>query len=288
MMESLNIDTDKPSAGLYLVSTPIGHLRDITLRALDILSSADIVICEDTRQTSKLLNKYGISAKLSVYHDHSSATDRAQIMDMIANGKVVAMVSDAGTPLVSDPGFKLVGQCLKKDIPVIPLPGANALLPALQLSGFGSDMFSFIGFLPPKDGARKTALASFVHTEYPLIFYETAPRLVKSLSACLDVLGNRRACVVRELTKIYEERKAGKLADLVDFYETHGRPKGEIVVVIDKGEKEQWDDSAIKKALADKLNDMPLNQAVKDVTAVSGRRKNDVYDMALTVKKDLE
>lgn len=287
-MESLNIYNDKPPAGLYLVSTPIGHLRDITLRALDILSSADIVMCEDTRQTSKLLKKYGISTKLSVYHDHSSATDRAQIVDMIANGKVVAMVSDAGTPLVSDPGFKLVGQCLKKNISVIPLPGANALLPALQLSGFGSDMFSFIGFLPPKDGARKTALASFVHTEHPLIFYETAPRLLKSLSASLDVLGNRRACVIRELTKIYEERKAGTLSDLVDFYETHGQPKGEIVVVIDKGEKEQWDDSAIKKALADKLNDMPLNQAVKDVTAVSGRRKNDVYDMALAVKKDLE
>ena len=212
--------------GFYLVATPIGNLRDITFRALDVLSSVDLIICEDTRVTGKLMSAYGFKKKMQVYNDHSTDEQREYFTNMVQEGQAIAVLSDAGTPLVSDPGYKLVRMAIEKELYVTSLPGANAALSALQLSGLATDQFSFLGFLPSKTVARQKALQEWREASGTLIFYETGPRLIESLQDMLEILGDRDAAVMRELTKMYEEAKRGKLSELIAHYHARGEAEG--------------------------------------------------------------
>ncbi len=272
--ESVNLQP-----GLYLVATPIGNLRDITLRALDVLNAVDSIVCEDTRVTVKLLQAYGIKKPLHVYNDHSDAAQRDSILSRIAE-QSIALVSDAGTPLVSDPGYKLVREAFERGLSVTALPGANAPLTALQLSGLPSDAFSFIGFLPPKAEARRKKLQEWSGVPGTLVAFETGPRLAASLAAMRDVLGDRPAAVTRELTKLYEESRRGSLSMLAEVYQDDP-PKGEIVIVVGIGENTAAVD--IDGLLEEAMAAMTLRDAVLHVTALSGRPKKDVYARALTL-----
>lgn len=279
--------------GLYIIATPIGNMGDITLRALETLRRADAIACEDTRQAGKLAAAYGISAPRLPYHDHNAAEMRPKILSMIAGGKTVALVSDAGMPLISDPGYKLVAACVEKGLYVTCVPGASASLTGLVLSALPSDRFYFGGFLPPKSGARKNQLAALKNIPSTMVFYETAPRLAASLADMAETLGNRPAAVARELTKKFEEIRRGTLAALAAHYAEAGEPKGEIVVIVgapDEAEAAaQYDDAAVDQMIEEALTQKGLR--VKDaaafVAAETGRRKNDVYQRALLVKKRL-
>jgi 16S rRNA (cytidine1402-2'-O)-methyltransferase len=218
--------------GLYVVSTPIGNLRDITLRALDTLAAANRVYAEDTRVARKLLDAYGLKPRLAAYHEHNAEAARAEILAALAGGESVALISDAGTPLVSDPGFKLARAVIEAGHRVFPIPGASALLAGLVVSGLPSDRFLFAGFLPAKQGARRAALAELAESDATLILYETGPRLADSLADMAETLGPRPAAVARELTKMFEETRRETLAALAAHYAQAGAPKGEIVVII--------------------------------------------------------
>ena len=279
--------------GLYIIATPIGNLGDITLRALETLRRADVIACEDTRQAGKLATVYGISASRMPYHDHNAAEMRPKILSMIANGKIVALVSDAGMPLISDPGYKLVEACVADGLYVTCVPGASASLTGLVLSALPADRFYFGGFLPPKSGARKNHLVTLKVIPSTLVFYETAPRLAARLADMADTLGNRPAAVARELTKKFEEIRRGTLADLAAHYAEAGEPKGEIVVIVgaplETAAGAGYDDAAVDRMIADALTTKGLR--VKDaaayVAAETGLRKNDVYQRALLVKNNL-
>jgi 16S rRNA (cytidine1402-2'-O)-methyltransferase len=272
--------------GLYIVSTPIGNLRDVTLRALDTLAAADAVFCEDTRVSAKLLNAYGLKKKLSVYNDHSSEQDRGRIVSAIAEGKSVALVSDAGTPLVSDPGYKLVRECLERGLYVTSLPGANAPLTALQLSGLPSDCFTFLGFLPAKTKARAETLARWKGAETSLVLFESGPRLPEALAAMHEVLGDRNAAVVREITKLYEEGRRGPLGRLAAHYAEQGGPKGEIVVVIAPPEATAGPDAdELEDLLRRSLETQSVKDAVAGVALATGLPRKAVYEAALSLQK---
>ncbi len=276
-----NSGTVNLQPGLYLVATPIGNLRDITLRALDTLNAVDAILCEDTRVTIKLLQAYGIKKPMHVCNDHTEDRQRDAVLGQLAQGQKIALVSDAGTPLVSDPGYKLVREALERGIGVTALPGANAPLTALQLSGLPSDAFSFIGFLPPKAEARKKKLREWAHVPGTLIAFETGPRLEASLTGMLDVLGDRQAAVTRELTKMYEESRRGLLSELIAHYKDKP-PKGEIVVVI--GAPADISASVdIDGLLEDAMASMSLRDAVAHVAELSGRAKKEVYARALVL-----
>jgi 16S rRNA (cytidine1402-2'-O)-methyltransferase len=221
-----------PEPGLYVVATPIGNLRDITLRALDILSGVNRVFAEDTRVARKLLDAYGLKPKLAAYHDHSGEGARDEILSALEAGESVALISDAGTPLVSDPGFKLARAVIEAGHRVFPIPGASALLAGLVVSGLPSDRFLFAGFLPNKQHARRETLTEMSDVSATLVFYETGPRLAESLADMAEVLGARPAAVARELTKMFEETRRDTLDALAAHYAAAGGPKGEIVVLI--------------------------------------------------------
>ncbi len=273
--------------GLYLIATPIGNLRDITLRALEVLAEVDVVACEDTRMTGKLLEMQGVKApKLIVYNDHNADASRKGILDMLAQGKRIALVSDAGTPLISDPGYKLVRDAQDLGFNVTSLPGANALLTALQLSGQPTDKFSFLGFLPAKEKARQDVLKEWRAVPGTLVTYETGPRLIDSLRDMAQVLGgDRPAAVTRELTKMYEEVRRDTLINLVRHYEEVGEPKGEIVVVIGPGEKAEITEDAIKARLAELLNDLSVRDAAAQVADEMGIAKKQAYEFAIILQK---
>ena len=230
------IGARKPSppleAGLYVVSTPIGNLRDITLRALDILAAADSVYAEDTRVARKLLDAYDLKPRLKAYHEHNAKAARQEILQALAAGDSVALVSDAGTPLISDPGYKLARAVLEAGHHVFPVPGASALLAGLVSSGLPTDRFLFAGFLPPKQGARRSALAELAELDATLVLFESGPRLADSLANMAEQLGPRPAAVARELTKLFEETRRGDLSALAAHYASAGAPKGEIVVIV--------------------------------------------------------
>ena len=273
--------------GLYLIATPIGNLRDITLRALEVLAEVDVVACEDTRMTGKLLEMQGVKApKLIVYNDHNADASRKGILDMLAQGKRIALVSDAGTPLISDPGYKLVRDAQDLGFNVTSLPGANALLTALQLSGQPTDKFSFLGFLPAKEKARQDVLKEWRAVPGTLVTYETGPRLIDSLRDMAQVLGgDRPAAVTRGLTMMYEEVRRDTLINLVRHYEEVGEPKGEIVVVIGPGEKAEITEDAIKARLAELLNDLSVRDAAAQVADEMGIAKKQAYEFAIILQK---
>ena len=218
---------------LYLVATPIGNLSDITIRALETLAAADIVACEDTRVTRVLLDRYGIRQRSTPYHEHNADEAGPRLIAALAEGKSVALVSDAGTPLVSDPGYRLVERALAAGIKVVPIPGASAVLAALTASGLPSDTFLFAGFLPVKGGQLRSRLEALKSTDATLIFFESPRRLAETLDAMAEIFGGeRRAVVARELTKTFEELRRGTLDELAAHYREAATPKGEIVICV--------------------------------------------------------
>ena len=275
---------NQAGAGLYLVATPIGNMRDITLRALDVLSAADLVVCEDTRVTGKLLAYYGLKKPLLPYNDHNADKQRDGILERLRGGKMVALVSDAGTPLVSDPGFKLVRECVENKISVTGIPGASSVLTALQLSALPAESFCFAGFLPAKESARRTALKSWKDVQSTLIFFETAPRIEKSLTDMLEVLGDREIAVARELTKMFEEVKRAKISDAITFYKDNA-VKGEIVIVVGPGEIISASEEDIEKQLKKALKTMGTKEAAAAVSETTGKARKELYDLALRIAK---
>ncbi|MFI5023742.1 MAG: 16S rRNA (cytidine(1402)-2'-O)-methyltransferase [Alphaproteobacteria bacterium] len=272
--------------GLYLVATPIGNLGDITLRALEVLRGAALIACEDTRVTGKLLAAYGISARLLPYHEHNAERARPKLLAELARGAAVALVSDAGTPLVSDPGHKLVREAVALGLEVTAVPGASAVLAALALSALPSDRFLFAGFLPAKAGQRRKTLAELASVKATLVLFETAPRLVQSLADMAELLGERTAAVARELTKLYEEVRRGPLAELARHYREAGPPKGELVVVVGPPKaKEPPDAAMLDRMLEAALSEASLRDAAERVAAASGLARRRVYARALELAK---
>jgi len=278
----------KLEPALYLVATPIGNLRDMTLRGLDVLRSADHVYAEDTRNSIKLLRAFGLTRSLSAYHDHNAAEMAPRLIEKIAAGQSVALISDAGTPLVSDPGYRVARACAAAGLPIRALPGASAPLAALSTAALPSDTFFFAGFLPPKSEARRTALSNLAAIPGTLIFFETGPRIAASLSDMKDILGDREAAVARELTKTYEETRRGTLSELMDSVTTNA-PRGEIVVVVGppEGEDDVWDEERLDAALKSAIPERGVKRAANEVAALSGHNRREVYARALRLKDAL-
>lgn len=269
--------------GLYVVATPIGNLRDVTLRALDVLRGATLVLCEDTRVTRKLLERHQLTPKLLAYHDHNAATMRPRALEELGKGGAVALVSDAGTPLVSDPGFKLVDAAIAAGHRVFPIPGASAALAALVSAGLPSDRFFFEGFLPPKSAARRTRLSELREIPATLIFYESGPRLAESL-ADMATLGDRNAAVCRELTKAFEEVRRGSLSELASYYGEAGAPKGEIVVVVaPPGEEARASADDLDARIVSAMKKLSLKDASAAIAAETGVPRKEVYARALAL-----
>tara|TARA_R110002020_G_scaffold161094_2_gene345902 strand:- start:875 stop:1696 length:822 start_codon:yes stop_codon:yes gene_type:complete len=269
--------------GLYIVSTPIGNLRDITLRALDVLQAAEHILAEDTRQTRKLCEVYSISSPLSAYHDHNAAARVPDLIERLNAGAKIALVSDAGTPLVSDPGFRLVRAAVEAGIDVWPVPGASALLAGLVKSGLPSDAFHFAGFLPPKSGARQTSLSKLSNVQATLVFFETGPRIAKVLADVAKIFGDRPVVLTRELTKRYEEARHGTAEELLGSVQ-ETPPKGELVLLIGPpNEDTLWSKSQIEAALTEQIADVGVKRASTAVAELSGWPKRDVYALALNL-----
>ena len=273
---------------LYLVATPIGNLKDISQRAKEVLSSVPLIACEDTRTTKQLLTLLGIAAPaLTAYHQYNAEKACPGLVEKLKQKTDIALVSDAGMPLISDPGYKLVQACYENDIPVTTIPGANALLCALQLSGLPSDKFYFGGFLSPKTGARCQALESVRQLEATLIFYEAPHRILGLLGDIHKTLGNRQIALVREITKKFESVERGACADLLEKFTKEGVPKGEMVVVIDRTPGVPATASTdVLDVLRHLLKFMPLKQAVDAVAKATKLPHTQVYKWALEEKKN--
>jgi 16S rRNA (cytidine1402-2'-O)-methyltransferase len=273
--------------GLHLVATPIGNLRDITLRALEVLAAAELIACEDTRVTRKLLDHYGITTPLSPYHDHNAAAARPKLLARLAAGGAVALVSDAGTPLISDPGFKLVREAHAAGHAVTALPGPSAMLAALTVGGLPTDRFFFEGFLPVKPGQRRARIAELARIPATLVLFESGPRIAVSLADLAAGLGPREAAVCRELTKLHEEVRRGDLVTLARDYAAADPPRGEIVVVIAPPQPEESADASdLDALLRDALGRLSVKEAVSEIAAVTGRPRREVYQRALSLAKD--
>jgi 16S rRNA (cytidine1402-2'-O)-methyltransferase len=216
---------------LYVVATPIGNLGDITLRAIETLKSVDVVAAEDTRRSGMLLKHLGIKKPFISYHEHNEATRTTELVERLARGENVALITDAGTPALSDPGLRLIRECIKREVPFTIIPGPSSILTALLGSGFSTHKFSFRGFLPVRSGKRERELRAAAESEATVIFFESPYRLTKTLAACVDIMPDRQLCVARELTKKFEEFRSGTANELLVHYQLHP-PKGEIVLVI--------------------------------------------------------
>lgn len=267
--------------GLYIIATPIGNLGDITLRALEALKAADLIACEDTRVSGKLLSHFGINKPTLSYNDHNGADRRPKIIEALQEGKRVALISDAGTPLISDPGYKLVREALTLEIPVTTMPGASSVMAALCLSGLPTDRFFFAGFLPSKQEAAKKEIASFARLDSTLVLFEAANRLLQTLPLLHKALGNRQLAVVREITKLYEESRRGTFAELIEYYEANGEPKGEVVLVIGPPEEV----AATEEELKTKLGLLLVQHGVKEAATIlaeeTGLPRKELYTLAL-------
>ena len=271
--------------GLYITATPIGNASDITLRALNVLKSCDAIIVEDTRVTARLLAIHGISRPLFIYNDHNAPSVRPKLLQRLREGARLALVSDAGTPLVSDPGHKLVTAAQTEGIAVHPVPGASAALAALTASGLPSERFLFAGFLPAKSGARRSALEELGAIPATLVVFESAQRLVETLKDMAEILGARDAAVTRELTKLHEEIRRAPLPDLASFYEHAGPPKGEITLVVGPPVQKIEDNSVrIDDLLAQVLPFMPVRAASTLIADLTGAPRRAVYNRAIALK----
>ncbi len=270
--------------GLYVTATPIGNARDITLRALDALKACDLIAAEDTRVTAKLLAIHGIAKPLTAYNDHNAERERPRLLERLHRKSRIVLVSDAGTPLVSDPGFKLVRAAIEENIPVHVLPGPSAVLAGLALSGLPSDRFLFAGFLSSKSGERKTALEGFKSERATLIFFESGMRLAGSLKDMAEILGPRSAVVAREITKLHEEVRRDSLAALAEGYERQGAPKGEVTLLVAGALRGEIDFAAVDEALTKALAFMPLKPASELIAGLLGISRHAVYDRGLEKK----
>ena len=286
----LNIDFKdiKITNALYIVSTPIGNMEDITLRALKILTNVKYIFCEDTRVTNKLLAHYNINKKsLFIYNDFSSNEDRKKIIDLIKKNNSVAIVSDAGTPLISDPGFKLVKNCIKENIKIIPICGASAILSALVSSGIPTNNFLFYGFLSEKENERTEELTNLKNKNNTIILYESPKRIIYTLKKILDIFGDIEICIAREITKIYEEIKTNKLTTLINYYNNEEKQKGEFVIVLNNNKiiNENIDDKL--KIIYDSLKQyMKLKDIVNFIVKINNNyKKNELYDLLLNYAK---
>jgi 16S rRNA (cytidine1402-2'-O)-methyltransferase len=289
LMKGLGNQLDKLAAsplaaGLYLVSTPIGNLTDISLRALFALASADMAVCEDTRHSRKLLSAYGIRRRLETYHDFSGSGDRARILAALRGGKSVALISDAGTPLIADPGFKLVRAAVAEGFSVFAIPGPSAILAALVTSGLPPDEFFFGGFLPAKEGARRETLEAARAIPGTLIFYESGPRLEETLEALHAVFPGRSLVIARELTKLYEAVLRGSADQLLTRIREEP-PAGEFVILIGPGEAAPVTDADIERALKSAMQRMTLKEAVEEVAKGLGAGRKTVYNLALKMRE---
>ena len=273
--------TSKPS-GLYLVATPIGNSRDITLRALDILAGAHVIACEDTRVTAKLLAIHNISRPLLAYHEHNADKAGADIIKRLKNGEIVALVSDAGTPMISDPGYRLVRACAEEGLMVTHLPGASSVLTGLVLSGLPTDRFMYAGFPPVKSAKRRSFFDDLKSVPSTLVFLESPKRLAVSLADMVTVLGNRDAAVGRELTKMFEEVRRGSLGELAAHYAEAGAPKGEVTVIVGPpGEAPALTDEDLDRMIEEALQSDTLRDACARVAAATGIPRRDIYSRAL-------
>lgn len=280
--------SSKPLEGLYLVATPIGNLEDMSLRALRILSACNVIACEDTRQTQKLLNAYGIKTKTTAYHDHNEAQKSKALLKQLQQGQSIALVSDAGMPLVADPGFKLVQLCQENSVPVTCVPGPSSVLVALALAGLACDQFTFAGFLPSKSGARRTVLENLKEKPQTLIFFEAARRLEGSLSDLADLYPERPMVLARELTKTYEEVLRGTPESLLEEISREPR-KGECVLVV--AGQPQAASGLPAKVVRDirlALDRMSLKDAVELIAAIHDRPKRQIYQQALALSDSTE
>lgn len=272
--------------GLYIVSTPIGNLSDITLRALDVLAGSDIIFCEDTRVSSKLLAKHGIKVPLKVYNDNSDETQRSYIKDLIAAGKVISLISDAGTPLISDPGYKLVRDLKESGENVDVVPGACAIIASLSISGLPTDRFIFAGFLPKTKEGKARIFKEFISLDSTMVFYETANRLLQSLEVAREILGDRDANVSRELTKLYQESRCTPLSELVKYY-TDNPAKGEIVLCISGKSNQIVSEDALKAELKTLLTSGSSAKSASDLVFAKYKNqysRKEIYRLANSLK----
>jgi 16S rRNA (cytidine1402-2'-O)-methyltransferase len=272
------------SPGLYLVATPIGNLGDMTLRALAVLARADVIYCEDTRHSGRLLSHFSISAPLRPYHEHNAEAERPRALAGLAAGQRIALITDAGTPLVSDPGFKLAREAALAGHAVVCIPGASAVLAALSVSGLPSDAFFFAGFLPNKETARRARIAELASVPGTLVFFEAPTRAAASISDLAAELGPRPAAVARELTKLHEETLRGTLDELARTVGGN-EPKGEIVIVVGPPVETEVTDAAIEERLAAALDEMSVRDAAKAVSEALGVQRGRVYDLALKIRR---
>jgi 16S rRNA (cytidine1402-2'-O)-methyltransferase len=268
------------------VATPIGNLGDVTLRALAVLRGVDRIFCEDTRITGKLLARYGISTPLAIYHDHNAEQIRPVILAALHRGESVALVSDAGTPLVSDPGYKLVRAAIAENLTVTAAPGPSAALTALILSGLPSDAFLFAGFLPPRQTARRRTLERWGAVEATLVFFESTQRLGESLADMTETLGDRPAAIARELTKLHEEIRRGRLTDLANHYRNAGPPRGEAVIVVGPPERMEPDLVEIDGLLRVALAELGVRDAAAKLAAETGLPRGELYRRALAIRAE--
>ena len=280
---------NQDSGTLYIVATPIGNLGDMSQRAIDILKQVNVIAAEDTRYSGRLLQHFGISTSAIAVHEHNETKVSAELVNRLQQGESIALISDAGTPLISDPGYHLIRMAGNAGITVTPIPGACAAITALSASGLPSDRFSFEGFLPSKSTARKAVLEKLIHETGTLIFYETPHRIVDSLSDMNEIFGTEREAVMaRELTKRFETIKRAPLAELLSFVKDNSdQQKGEFVVLIHGAEKEQDTDAdtqELQRILKILLEKISLKEAVAIATAITGLKKNQVYEQAVALK----
>ncbi|MFY9880416.1 MAG: 16S rRNA (cytidine(1402)-2'-O)-methyltransferase [Pseudolabrys sp.] len=281
------IDAAKAEPGLYLVATPIGNLGDITLRALEVLAGADVIACEDTRVTRKLIERYGITTPLTAYHEHNAAEARPKLLARLAGDQAIALVSDAGTPLISDPGYKLVRAACEAGHPVTALPGPSSVLAALSVAGLPTDRFFFEGFLPPKQAARQKRAAVLANIPSTLVMFESGPRVAAMLADLAAAFGKRTAAVCRELTKLHEEVKRGDLETLAHEYTAGAETRGEFVIVVAPPAEEEEISDNVDELLRQALRRVSVKDAVGEVALVTGRPRREVYQRALNLSRDV-
>lgn len=269
--------------GLYVAATPIGNLKDVTGRVVETLKEADLILCEDTRQTAKLCAAYGIATRRAPYHDHNADRVRPGILEKLRAGAAIALVSDAGTPLISDPGYKLIRAARDAGVRVFPLPGPSAVIAALSASGAPTDRFLFAGFPPPRASARAEFLTDLARIGATLVFYETAPRLAGSLIAMAETLGDRRAVVARELTKLHEDIREARLSELAAHY-SQTPPKGEIVVIVHPPEEKSVGEDELDAFLEKALGAMTVRDAVAAAAETLGVPRREAYERALRLR----
>lgn len=278
------LETVVVDPGLHIVSTPIGNLADITLRALAVLSRADVIACEDTRVTGKLKSAFGLSAPLVPYHEHNAVKATPKLIRRLEEGQIVALVSDAGTPLISDPGYRLVGASIAAGINIIAVPGPSAALAALVASGLPTDRFLFVGFLPTKAAARRKELGGLAGIQATLVFYESPNRLAASLKDMAQAFGARPAMIAREITKKFEEINRGTANDLAEAYEGRAAPKGEIVIIIGPpGDQPDTTPEEVDRLLKNALEHSGVRDAAANIAATTGWSRRAVYQRALAL-----